>query len=310
MHNNEHSEILFEVLDLDTVDESWLGIGENEYGIAGGDEIETSKLGLLRFADQLPAVCYSHGISFKALQQQFPQVFSAKYHYDQVKGESWPTYENLVLKNYDGVSKEVLAEVLDQSQWSWHDVKQTDQNYYDGHHNQYFSNFTIQDQVDFIVDNCQFIPQKVLEIGGGRGEIANVFKKLGIDCISLEPGKHADFIYNYTGKFFFGKDFESATPTKNDFKTLIQNNEIDQFDTIIFCQTIEHIAESDFWEFWNKLVSNFNGLVIIVSYVHYHPIEVVLPQHVFGINDEVYDRLVNDSKRCVFRDHSHLVLQL
>jgi len=32
--------------------------------------------------------------------------------------------------------------------------------------------------------------------------------------------------------------------------------------------------------------------------------------HIFEINDEVYDRLVNDSKQCVYRNHSHIVLEL
>jgi SAM-dependent methyltransferase len=316
LHSNNQLdlELLSKVLHGPALNRSWYAARPDgnidQYGIAGGDEIETFKTGLVRFSDQMPAICYAYGISLETLHQTFLEIFSAKHHYNQVKGPSWPTYENLVLKNYDNINKEILDEILDQSQWSWHDMEKTERDYYEGHYNQYFPNFTVYDQFDFINDHCQRTPKKVLDIGGGRGELASLFKKLGVDCVSLEPGKYSNFLYNHTGKFFFGEEFVPVIPTCNDLTTFINNNEIDQFDTIIFCQSVEHIAESEFWNFWNEVKSKFNGLVIIVSYVYYHPIPLSGPQHIFEINDEVYDRLVNDSKRCIYRNHSHLVLEL
>jgi 2-polyprenyl-3-methyl-5-hydroxy-6-metoxy-1,4-benzoquinol methylase len=316
LHSTNHPDpaLLSKVLHGPELNKSWFDARPNgdveQYGIAGGDEIETYKLGLIRFSDSLPAICYAHGISLETLQQKFPEVYSAKYHYNQIKGPSWPTYENLVLKNYNNVPKEILEEIFDQSQWSWNDIEKTEKDYYEGHHNQYFSNLTIYNQINFINEYLLRRPEKVLDVGGGRGEIANLFKKIGVDCVSLEPGQYSEVLYDYTGKLFFGKEFVSSNPTCSDLKTFIENTDISQFDTIIFSQSIEHIVESEFWEFWNQLKDKFNGLVIIVGCIFYHPIPVAGAQHIFEINDEVYDRLVNDSKQCVYRNHSHLVLEL
>lgn len=296
------------------IDQSWDIARPNgrtdQFGIASGDEVETWDLGLLRFGNQLPAVCYAYGISLQILQHAFPEIFSVKYHYDCVKGPSWPTYENFVSKNYSNVDREILEEILDKDRWEWYKIEKVEKNFYSGHYNQYFSNFKINDQLHFITEHYQRTPKKVLEIGGGRGEIANLFKKLGSDCVSIDPGQYSDRLFELTGRLFFGEEFIAASPLPIDLKTFTEKFELDQFDTVIFCESIEHVSESEFWTFWQKLKSTFTGLVIIVNWIYYHPIPIGLPQHIFEINDDVYDRLVSDSKRCVYRNHSHLVLEL
>jgi len=291
---------------------SWLEARKDgayyKFGIAGGDEVETYKLALLRFGNQLPVVSYSFGISWEILQKEFPQIYSVKYHYENVKGTDWPTFENFVAKNLSGIDPAIVDEIFDPKRWDWWQIDKIESVYYDGHYNHYFPLFNINHQVNFISKNKTRIPNKVLEIGGGRGEVANFFKRFDCDCVSIDPGQYADFYYNYTGKYIFGDSFVSSEPLEIHLKELTHN--LSEFDTVIFCESIEHIVEADFWDFWEKLKSNFHGLVIIANWVHYHPIPVTPPEHIFEINDHVYNILISQCKRCVYRNGSHLVLEL
>ena len=308
------TEVLKILYDQKKVAESWniaRADGHTDrFGIAGGDEIETWELGLPRFGNQFPSICYAYGISLETLQSEFPQIFSAKYHYDHVKGPDWPTYENFVLKNYKDIDKEILEEILDQNRWDWYKIEKVQKDFYQGNYNQYFLDIKIDSLIHFINEHRRRLPKKILEIGGGRGEIANLFKKLGASCVSIDPGQYSDVLYEYTGKLFFGEEFDTARTLSIDLEAFTEKFDLNQFNTIIFCESIEHCSESGFWAFWQKLKSTFSGLVIIVNWIYYHPIPVMFPEHIFEINDTVYDHLVNESKRCVYRNHSHLVLEL
>jgi len=310
----KNNALIDQILTDRNIMESWVDARKNgdydKFGFAGGDEIETFNLALLRFSNQFPVVCYSFGISWEALQKKFPQVYSAKYHYENVKGPKWPTFENLVSKNFSNIDSDIVDEIFDTKRWDWWRIEKIESDYYEGHYNQYFSSLTITNQIDFVSKNKTRIPKNVLEIGGGRGEVANFFKHLGCSCLSIEPGQHADFLYNFTGKHIFGKFFDSAVPLTVQLKDLIDKIDMSEFDTVIFCESIEHVVETDFWNFWEKCKSNFHGLVIIANWVYYHPIPCNLPEHIFEINDKVYETLILQSKKCVYRNGSHLVLEL
>lgn len=170
-------------------------------------------------------------------------------------------------------------------------------------------NYSILDQLNFIKKNKLRNPRKILEIGGGRGEVANSFFYMGTDCVSIEPGQYAEFLYEVTGEYFFGENFISNVPLNISLSQYSNSINLSIFDTIIFCETIEHIPEDEFWNFWGKVCSDFEGLFIITNIVDYHPIPITFPEHIFEINDKIYDKLSIDSKRCIFRKGSHLVLE-
>lgn len=280
------------------------------FGNAGGDDLESWKLTLLRFGNQFPVVCYAFGISRDTFLQVFPEIFSVQYHYDNVRGKDWPTFENLVLKNFTGIQPEIIEEILDQSKWNWHNANKLELAYDQGYYNQYFPLFSINDQLDFISKNKTRTPNNVLDLGGGRGEIANVLKYLNLSCLSIEPGQYADLLYEYTGKHFFGDSFDSAKPQKIALSQLTNSVNLSQFDTIVLCETIEHLPELDFWNFWNRVKTDFHGLVIIANWIYFHPIPAMGAEHIFEINDQVYDKLVSESKNCVYRNGSHLILEI
>jgi len=284
-------------------DSSW----ENKkYGFAGGDEIESWKSALLRFGDQMPAICYSFGISHELLKKEFPKIYSVKQHYDNLKGKEWPCYEDLIKQNISKISPKIVEEIFDIEKWD--DLKIA-KNFDEGHFNQYTTEYSIFDQINFVETHKTRIPNKVLDIGGGRGEIANCLQYMGIDCVSIEPGLESDFLYNETSKLFFGKNY-FATPTKKSFQKYTYGVDYSQFDTIILCQSIEHLPEKQFWNFWEIIKRQFTGLIIIVNWLYYHPIPISLPEHIFEINDNVYNKLINESKKCVYKNYSHLILEM
>ena len=57
----------------------------------------------------------------------------------------------------------------------------------------------IHEQLSFLKNNQQRTPKRVLEIGGGRGEVANALKHMGIDVVSVELGADAEKWYQESG---------------------------------------------------------------------------------------------------------------
>lgn len=286
-------------------------IDYDKFGIAGGDGFQSWMYRQLRFGDQLAAVCYSYGISWKNLQHNFPQIFSVEYHYNNLKGKDWPSFEELSTGSFSNVAPHIFNEIMDRERWDWHNLSKMKSDYLRGYHNKSYSpSIDVFNQLGFVVQQATRIPNSILEIGGGRGEISNAFSYLNVPCTSIEPGDNADFLYYATGKHFFGENFNSTKPLTVDLKTLSNDIDLSIFDTILFCESIEHIKESDFWGFWNKVCNEFQGVFIITNWIDYHPIPIMPPEHIFEINDSVYDKLVRSSGNCVFRNGSHLVLDM
>jgi hypothetical protein len=117
-------------------------------------------------------------------------------------------------------------------------------------------------------------------------------------------------LYNATGKYFFGEEFNSLSPITVDLQKITNTINLSEFDTIIFCESIEHVPEINFWNFWDKVKHEFNGRIIITNWIEYHPIPINPPEHIFEINDAVYDRLIQTSRKCIYRNKSHLVIEM
>lgn len=283
----------------------------DKFGNAGGDELSAWLDRLLRFGDQLPAVCYAHGITWEGLQERFPQFFSVRYHYDQVKGGDWPSFDSLIQQDFSGVPAHVVGEILDKEKWDWaHMISPECKSWHGLYTSNYKGSVSTGDQVDFVLTNKTRTPKRVLDIGGGRGEIAHFFSNLGSPCVSIEPGLHAQTLYQYTNDLFFDGQSTLVSLLTTDIGKSLDVLDLQEFDTIVFCESIEHIPETDFWNLWSQIKQRFQGLVVITNWLHLHPIPVDLPEHIFRIDDAVYDRLVSDSHRCVYRNQSHLVLEI
>lgn len=172
----------------------------------------------------------------------------------------------------------------------------------------------IDQQIKFLKDNQTRTPQRVLEIGGGRGEVANTLAHMGIDCISVEIGPDARRWYAATGEQYFGHLHKSAEPVVDDINQVIDSIDLESFDTIIMVESLEHIPESEFDRTWSAIRSKFSGLFIVVNWMDYHPCPIggfgaSAEEHCRVVDDALYDLWTSQSRQCVFRKGSHIVLE-
>lgn len=166
-------------------------------------------------------------------------------------------------------------------------------------------------------------PRKVINIGSGRGEIGAVLYLLGIECISVDPSPGAAIMYTQTmdkwantrdykliNKRFINKRFINKRFINKRYKDSLSDIG-DDFDTIIFCESIEHIPTNEFesvWPFIRNILKKNNGLFITTNWAEFHPIYPSNWDHVRIIDDKFYDYLSIEAK-VIFRRGSHIVLQ-
>ena len=69
--------------------------------VAGGDGLKSWKKGCLRFTDEVPTLAYSFGLSWNDVTKNYPEIYSLEGHYNSIKGESWPTWQNFQKNNFN-----------------------------------------------------------------------------------------------------------------------------------------------------------------------------------------------------------------
>ena len=172
----------------------------------------------------------------------------------------------------------------------------------------------IDEQLDFLKTHATRHPKNVLEIGGGRGEVAATLHRMNIPVTSIEIGEGADQWYTETGHQFFGQDWQNVKPLNMGVEEAIDQIDITTFDTIVMVESLEHIPAEKFDPVWQKISQQFHGLFIVTNWLIYHPIRVGQYasefEHCRLVDDALYDEWTAQSRRCVFRDRSHLVLEL
>jgi hypothetical protein len=173
--------------------------------------------------------------------------------------------------------------------------------------------YSVDDQIEFMQEMAQRHPKRVLEIGGGRGEVANVLTHMGIPTVSIETGPDCDRWYRETGQQFFGND-ALVQPLNIGLDQARRDLDLSEFDTIIMVETLEHIPVEEFDPFWDHVVEKFRGRFVVTNWKNFHPIWVgrgAGPQeHCRLVDDDLYDRFSSQAREVVIRDGSHLVLDL
>lgn len=168
-------------------------------------------------------------------------------------------------------------------------------------------------QLVFLRDRRRRNPKRVLEIGGGRGEVATAFKAMGTDIVSVELSNDAAKMYAETANHFFGPNFKPVVPINKPIEQALSQLDFSTFDTILMIESLEHIPADAFEPVWDKITNHFTGRFITVNWPDYHPIWIgrdASPQeHCRVVDDALYDRWASQAQRVVTRWGSHLVLE-
>ena len=165
-------------------------------------------------------------------------------------------------------------------------------------------------QVEILFNNRTRTPKGVLDVGGGRGEISVSFSYLGIDTQMIEPSFACRVLVAETKtKFDMGTaNFPVIEKPFNEAVKLVNWTNI---DTVIFCESIEHIEKEEFDEGFSILENHLfenKGLLIVLNWINCHPLPAISEYHCHLIDDTFYDK-ISENKEVVYRRGSHLVLQ-
>jgi hypothetical protein len=210
-------------------------------------------------------------------------------------------------------------------------------------------------------------PISVLDVGGGRGELACCFAMMGTKVQVIEPHPRAADWLSRTADKLFGwkqppasiklitKQIQDCTfawtrstvrprTSQATFMSMARrvfkwvhgggqlapeasgNREaadrrkshawvrpdldLTDVDTLIFCESIEHIPKEWFDPFWAKVrpaLGANKGRLIVVNWPSFHPIGIWGDEHCRAIDDIVYDQLA-EGGRTAYRQGSHLVV--
>jgi hypothetical protein len=170
----------------------------------------------------------------------------------------------------------------------------------------------VHQQMSWLNSAARRRPRRVLEIGGGRGEVATVLKHMGIDVVSVEMGAGAARWYSVTAYHYFGKSLEPVIPVNQPIQEALEELDLSTFDTILMVESLEHIPQEAFDPVWLAIRQQFRGRFIVVNWPDYHPIWVgrdASPQeHCRLVDDALYDDWSQQAHSVWTRRGSHLVL--
>jgi hypothetical protein len=156
-------------------------------------------------------------------------------------------------------------------------------------------------------------PKTVVSIGAGRGEMELLILLDGVRCIPIDPSPVAHELCKRTMAEWGGvHEFEFINTGAFEGLRKLQSEGVTP-DTIIFCESIEHIPRRELMKtlaLAKKMLSRSSGLLIVANNITYHPI---MPHrkvwdHATLIDDALYDRISREAKKVIFRQGSHLVL--
>jgi cyclopropane fatty-acyl-phospholipid synthase-like methyltransferase len=145
-------------------------------------------------------------------------------------------------------------------------------------------------------------PGLVLDVGAGRGELSAAFAICGVPVIGVEPSRAGATLYRQTMRRW----------ARTEPRLIDRIDDCaERPDTVIFCESLEHIPEDEFAAMWPRIVDWLTpgGRLIVANWIWNHPI----PEdgsgwdHVRPVDDALYDRLA-EGRTLVFRTGSHLVI--
>lgn len=171
-------------------------------------------------------------------------------------------------------------------------------------------------QMERIRSKATRTPKCVVDIGAGRGELCAAIQSLDTKVFGIDPSPGAGVLFGQTMESWVTKGIKTYSFLSlgmYDGLTMIAKDGWD-VDTIIMCESIEHIPEEEFDRAWFLLVEMLkrtSGLLIVTNFINNHPLwtDRTGYDHIRAVDDTAYDKMSSWAKSVAFRQGSHLVLQ-
>lgn len=160
-------------------------------------------------------------------------------------------------------------------------------------------------------------PELVVDMGCGRGEIACTLAHLGIDALAVDPSAYAETLVGEAARRLYGPGCRTPPFLNRGCHSALRGMRRVP-DTVIFCESLEHMPEKEVWRSFgllSRMASSAPGgviRVIMTNWIDFHPIRRIGRDwdHLHDVDDGFYDRLESYAGRTVFRRGSHLVLEI
>lgn len=153
---------------------------------------------------------------------------------------------------------------------------------------------------------CQYI----LDVGGGRGEVALSLAWLGKDVQVVEPHAHAYAWMIATHTLFFPDSPLKVQLINSPVPECLDCLDLAKVDTVLFVESLEHIPQDCFDLFWPKVkvaLMRNKGRLVVANWIDYHPLPADNREHCRRVDDVVYDELARGGA-VKHRNGSHLVV--
>ena len=172
--------------------------------------------------------------------------------------------------------------------------------------------FGVREQINYLKQFRARTPHNILEIGSGAGVVSCTLAFMGYNVKSIEVVNSAVHLTKATSRDLFGKiTDDNHSLYLCDLKSF-PDSELENIDTVILIESIEHIKSDEWWAFYNRLVPHLrknNGQLIITNEPEYWPLGFPgdVLEHISLIDDAFYDKLAESATDTLYRNTSHVV---
>jgi Mycolic acid cyclopropane synthetase len=172
--------------------------------------------------------------------------------------------------------------------------------------------FSVQEQINYLMQSRTRTPRNILEIGSGAGVVSCTLASMGYNVNSVEVVNSAVHLTKATSRDLFGKiTGDNHSLYLCDLATL-PDSALENIDTVLLIESIEHIKSNEWWSFYNRVVPHLkknNGQLIITNEPEYWPLGFPgdCVEHISLIDDNFYDKLSDLASETLYRKTSHIV---
>jgi SAM-dependent methyltransferase len=177
-----------------------------------------------------------------------------------------------------------------------------------------FRDLLLQEELEYIREHRKRIPQSILEIGSGSGQVSCTLSHLGYPVQTTDVNPYAKQFHIARAKNMYNNDIDNDYHLLlGDLTQVTKHINLDQVDTVLLIESIEHIYNDEWQAFLQLALPTFrknHTHLIITNFKDLWPLQGEDDsEHCNTIDETFFDQLSTLAQRVLLRDRSHLVLE-